>query len=119
MKIIQTLVLCAAILALAGSVRADEIHGKAKPLDQSKGCSAYGAGFRRLPGSNTCVKVGGWIRAQSSTRGSSVNWSALNSHNFGTTGAVPAARGYVATDVRTPTSYGPLRAYLSVGVDHP
>ncbi|MGH6673095.1 MAG: porin [Xanthobacteraceae bacterium] len=118
MKILQALFVASAIASLAVvTAQAGELHGKAKPLDQTKGCGAYGAGFRRVPGSKTCVKIGGWVRAQSSSRGAGVNWSALNGKNFGTATTAPAARGYITTDVRTPTSYGTVRAYLSVGVD--
>ena len=33
-----------------------------------KSCSAYGAGFVNVPGTDTCIKVGGWVRAEGGTR---------------------------------------------------
>jgi len=32
-----------------------------------KSCSAYGAGFVALPGTDTCVKIGGYIRGEVAT----------------------------------------------------
>ncbi len=31
-------------------------------------CSEYGAGFKRAEGTGTCVKIGGYVRTQGSTR---------------------------------------------------
>jgi hypothetical protein len=37
---------------------------KAKPAARVKSCSAYGAGFVNVPGTDTCVKVGGWVTVE-------------------------------------------------------
>jgi hypothetical protein len=39
---------------------------KSKPAAGTKSCSAYGAGFVNLPGTDTCVKIGGWATVQGS-----------------------------------------------------
>lgn len=118
MKIVRTLFVgCAAVLLAVGATRAAEPHGIVKPLDRAKSCNTYGAGFRRVPGSDLCMKIGGWVRAQSTARGGSVNWKALNTGDLGTGTAAASARGYVTTDVHEPTGYGTVRAYLSVGVN--
>jgi hypothetical protein len=104
---------CAAILLAHAPARTAELHGKAKPLAREKSCSIYGAGFRRAAGSDLCVKIGGWARAEA---GNGINWSALNTNAART--LVPQARGYLTTDVRRETGYGTLRAYFSVGVNH-
>jgi hypothetical protein len=31
-----------------------------------KSCSAYGAGFVKVPGSDVCVKIGGWVSIEGS-----------------------------------------------------
>ena len=33
-----------------------------KPVQYVKICSLYGAGFYYIPGTDTCLKVGGWVR---------------------------------------------------------
>jgi hypothetical protein len=112
MKSLQSLVLgCAVALLAIGAAQAAELHGKTRPLGQAKSCSAYGAGFRRVPGSDLCMKIGGWVRAQSAAHSGGVNWKALN--DPGT-----SASGYITTDVRKPTGYGTVRAYVSVGAKH-
>jgi hypothetical protein len=107
---------CAVACLAISAAQAAELHGKTRPLGQAKNCSVYGAGFRRVPGSDLCMKVGGWVRAQSSGQSGGVNWHALNAPATGTTAG--SASGYITTDVRQPTAYGPFRAYLSVGAKH-
>jgi hypothetical protein len=121
MKTLQALLLAAAIsLPAVVSAAAAERRAQANPTNNAKKCSTYGAGFRYVPGTDVCVKIGGWVRAQVSGGSSGhVNWGALNSAPIGATGNVAAgARGYVTTDVREQTGYGTVRTYLSVGADH-
>lgn len=33
-----------------------------------KSCSAYGAGFVNVPGTDTCIKIGGWVGVEGGTR---------------------------------------------------
>lgn len=106
---------CAAGLVALAPGRAAELHGKTKPLAREKSCSAYGAGFRRVPNSDLCVKIGGWARGEASS-GKGINWGALNERPAST--LTPLARGYLTTDVRRETGYGTLRAYFSAGVNH-
>jgi len=117
MRNFQALILGCAVAWLAtGAVQAADLHGKTRPLGQTKSCSAYGAGFQRVPGTDTCMKIGGWVRAQSSGHSGGVNWKALN--EAGTATPAASASGYLTTDVRKPTGYGTIRAYLSVGANH-
>ena len=37
---------------------------KAKPAAAAKRCSAFGAGFVNVPGTDACVKVGGWVTVE-------------------------------------------------------
>ncbi len=34
---------------------------KQHPTARSKSCSAFGAGFVQIPGTDTCVKIGGFV----------------------------------------------------------
>src|ERR1700686_4672575 len=65
MKIVNNLVLgsAAAMLAMSGAQAAD-LPVKAKPVEYVKGCSLYGAGFFYIPGTDTCIKIGGAVRLQ-------------------------------------------------------
>ena len=37
---------------------------KAKPVQYVKICSLYGDGFYYIPGTDTCLKIGGYLRVQ-------------------------------------------------------
>ena len=37
---------------------------KAKAVEYVKICSLYGAGFYYIPGTDTCIKLGGYLRAE-------------------------------------------------------
>ena len=52
----------AGIVAIAGASAADLPSKKAAPATYVKICDAYGAGFFYIPGTETCVKVGGYVR---------------------------------------------------------
>ena len=40
---------------------------KSAPVKGATSCSIYGEGFVKLPGSDTCVKVGGYVRTEAGT----------------------------------------------------
>ncbi len=50
------------IVAVAGAQAADLPSKKAAPATYVKICDAYGAGFFFIPGTDTCVKLGGRVR---------------------------------------------------------
>ncbi len=37
---------------------------KPQPALRTKACSAFGAGFLQIPGTNTCVKIGGFVTVE-------------------------------------------------------
>src|SRR6478752_6441300 len=53
----------AALLAVGGAQAAD-LPVKAKAVEYVKICSLYGAGFHYIPGTDTCIKLGGYLRAE-------------------------------------------------------
>ena len=65
MKMVKSLLLgsAAGVVAMAGAQAAD-LPVKAKPVQYVKICSLYGAGFYYVPGTDMCMKIGGWIRQQ-------------------------------------------------------
>ncbi|MDF2116659.1 porin [Roseiarcaceae bacterium H3SJ34-1] len=52
----------AALLAAAGAQAADLPSRKSAPVEYVRVCDAYGAGFYWIPGTDTCLKVGGRVR---------------------------------------------------------
>ena len=65
MKLAKSLLLgsSTAFVAVAGANAADLPSKKAAPVNYVKVCDAYGAGFFNIPGTETCVKLGGRVRA--------------------------------------------------------
>src|ERR1700751_3594329 len=63
MKTVKSLLLggAAGLAAIAGAQAAD-LPVKAKPVEYVKICSLYGQGFFYIPGTDTCIKLGGWVR---------------------------------------------------------
>ena len=49
----------AALVTVAGAQAADLPARKAAPVAYVRICDAYGAGFFYIPGTDTCLKVGG------------------------------------------------------------
>ena len=64
MKMVKSLILgsAAGLVAMSGAQAAD-LPVKAKAVEYVRICSLYGAGFYYIPGTDTCIKLGGYLRA--------------------------------------------------------
>ena len=61
MKMVKSLLLgTAAGLIAVGGAQAADLPVKAKAVEYVKICSLYGAGFYYMPGTDTCIKLGGY-----------------------------------------------------------
>ncbi|MCV6547518.1 MAG: porin [Cohaesibacter sp.] len=61
---IKSLILgSAAALVAGGAAQAADLP-VAEPVDYVKVCNAYGAGYHFIPGTDTCLKVSGYVRAE-------------------------------------------------------
>jgi hypothetical protein len=119
MKMVRSLLLgsAAGLVAVAGAQAAD-LPVKAKPVEYVKICSLYGVGFYYIPGTDMCLKIGGWVRAEYMYGGnnSTVLTNDGNINNRQTNNSVWRARGYLTADARNQTEYGTVRGYLAVGI---
>src|SRR5882757_4695479 len=115
MKMVKSLLLgtAAGLVAMSGAQAAD-LPVKAKPVQYVKICSLYGAGFYYIPGTDMCLKVGGYVRQQvgyglngSLTQGANV----ANVDTRATNNYVLRSRGYITADARNQTEYGTVRSY--------
>jgi len=106
-------------MLFTGPALAADLPVKAKAVEYVKVCSLYGAGFFYIPGTDTCLKIGGFVRTE---------WN----HNAGGSFAplvegvgayysrasdvlVNRTRGLFSFDVRSQTEYGTLRSYVRAG----
>ncbi len=119
MKTVKSLLLGAAagFVALSGAQAAD-LPGKAAPAEYVRICDTYGAGFFFIPGSDTCLRVGGFVRADYSiydhtSRTSSNGAGTANNLNNAAFDNTTAFQSRVALnfDARSNTEYGLLRGF--------
>ena len=120
MKIVKSLLLgsAAGLVAVTGAQAAD-LPVKAKPVEYVKVCTLYGAGFYYIPGTDTCIKIGGFLRTEwNHNAGGSFDvlidgGAAAMTRNTNT--LVNRSRIITSFDVRSQTEYGTLRAYARAG----
>jgi hypothetical protein len=116
MKMVKSLVLgsAAALFAMSGAQAAD-LPLKAKAVEYVKICSLYGAGFWYIPGTDTCLKLGGYLRvdvlANTNTDdiGNVAGQGGLK--NRYTNGYTWRSREDLDIDTRTATEYGVVRTF--------
>ena len=70
MKMVKSLILgsAAGLVAMSGAQAAD-LPVKAKAVEYVRICSLYGAGFFYIPGTDTCIKLGGYLRVDTTFNG--------------------------------------------------
>jgi Porin subfamily len=84
-------------------------------------CSIYGAGFFYIPGTDTCIKIGGWVRAEYALGETGNSHTQFFSGGGGLNNKINSsdsrfrARTVISLDVRTQTEYGTVRAYNRFG----
>ena len=98
MKMVKSLILgsAAGLVAMSGAQAAD-LPVKAKAVEYVRICSLYGAGFFYIPGTDTCIKLGGYLRVETAFNGSVYN------------GAYIYARWAHKIACRTTTPLAPVR----------
>ncbi|MFC5760706.1 porin [Rhizobium sp. GCM10022189] len=105
----------AALAVVSGAQAADAIvAAEPEPVEYVRVCDAYGTGYFYIPGTETCLKINGYIRFQvnagpeasaNSADGSSVandsSWDAYT-------------RGQVQLTAKSDTEYGPLTGVIVI-----
>jgi hypothetical protein len=105
----------AGLLAIGGADAAD-LPVKAKAVEYARICSAYGVGFWYIPGTDTCMKIGGYLRVDTTLNGGPQGQSAWT----GDIGQQNRYRDYysarsrmaLTVDTRTASEYGVVRTFL-------
>src|ERR1700730_12718442 len=120
MKMVKSLLLGTAAGVVAVSMgQAADLPVKAKPVEYVKVCTLYGAGFYYMPGTDMCIKIGGYARAEITdySNGNMTQGPGQGDfNNRGTANLTMRGRGYVTADAREQTAYGTARGYVAVGV---
>ena len=80
------------------------------PVDFTRLCAIHGSSFHAIPGTETCVRVGGRVRADAVL--SAGPGASREQHNFTT-----RTRGTAILETRTETDIGLVRTYIEVEKD--
>ena len=129
----------ASVLAtVAGAQAADLPTRKAAPVQYVKICDAYGAGFFYIPGTDTCLRVGGLVLADAVVSNTGFRANATGPIAIGITGIGPVAiaggspvgmnfmtssardavawgaLGRIELDARTQSPWGTVRSFIRV-----
>ena len=93
----------AALAAVSGAQAADAIvAAEPEPLEYVRVCDAFGTGFFYIPGTETCLKFGGYVRFQTDfgrDRSGTSDWDSFTRAQF-------------EVDTRTDTELGALRGFI-------
>ncbi len=117
----------AALAAVSGAQAADAIvAAEPEPMEYVRVCDAFGSGFFYIPGTETCLKIGGFVRFQTSF-GSDIGGATTNGAFNSVTGAFATngphsswdafTRANVSLDARTDTELGTLRSMIVLQAD--
>ena len=116
MRAIRNIILAwATSLLTINAVQAADLPVKAKPVEYVRICSLYGAGFFYIPDTDTCIRLGGYLRADTTFNGTAHGTPAWN----GDLGQQNRYRDYfyarsrmaLTVDTRTATEYGEVRTF--------
>jgi porin-like protein len=102
-------------LLIGGGAQAADFSVKAKAVEYVKLCSQHGAGFSYIPGTDTCIKLGGYLRVDSTFNGGIYDapaWSGdLGQGNRYRDYFAARSRMALSVDTRTATEYGVVRTF--------
>ena len=105
----------AAGLVAMGGAQAADLPLKAKAVEYVKICSLYGAGFYYIPGTDTCIKLGGYLRVETALWTTATMVAPITVSGCGEPPEQPlpgSSRGDFNIDTRTATEYGVVRTFF-------
>lgn len=103
-------------LITVGAAQGADLPVKAKAVEYVRICNLYGDGFYYIPGTDTCIKLGGYMRAETAINsGGHYNgqYNGINAaHNQLTNYYTARSREDLTIDTRTATAYGVVRTFF-------
>jgi hypothetical protein len=122
---IKSLILgsAAALVAVSGARAADAIMMEPEPVEYVRVCDAYGAGFFYIPGTETCLKIGGFVFYEIGASsgdgllvpgGDSPGWPGLGFDAAANDQWRKFIRARVNFDARSETEWGTLRSFVEL-----
>ena len=96
----------AAMVAVSSAQAADAVVVEAEPVEYVRVCDAYGSGFFFIPGTETCIRFGGFVRSAYEKLTFDNDDSAIGEQSYTLWGQ----RARLNIDVRNETDWGTLRS---------
>ena len=134
MKLVKSLLLgsAAGLAATTCGQAADLPFRKAAPVEYVRVCDWTGAGYFYIPGTDTCLRIGGFVRAEyefnsggksfipgtpgpTAAANAKTNGRLISGRNRDESGFF--IRGRLEADARTQTAYGTLRTFVRYQID--
>jgi hypothetical protein len=98
----------AALVAVSGARAADAVViAEPEPVEYVKVCDAYGAGFFYIPGTETCLKIDGYVRADISAGDDAYSGAERDTYDW-------RARALLRFDARSETELGTLKSFAEL-----
>ena len=113
------------LLAMSSARAADavEVVAEPEPMEYVRICDTYGEGFYYIPGTETCLRVGGYVRYDIGIN--SLGWQDVLDKKDLAAGVLnlndtyyKRARAALELDARSETELGTLRAYSQINFDY-
>jgi len=102
----------AALAAVSGAQAADAIvAAEPEPMEYVRVCDAFGTGFFYIPGTETCLKIGGFVRFQTSFGRSEFDFQGKDGDHSDWDAHTLVDINF---DARTDTELGTLRSYINI-----
>jgi len=99
----------AALAAVSGAQAADAIvAAEPEPMEYVRVCDAFGTGYFYIPGTETCLQIGGYVRFQVDFSENAVGND--SGYRVGT-------RGYLSLDAKSDTELGTLTGHIDLQAD--
>ncbi|WP_026358514.1 porin [Aureimonas ureilytica] len=100
----------AALVAVTGARAADAVVvAEPEPVDYVRVCDVYGKGFYYIPGTQTCLNIGGYVRFQYNVAGDPARNREGDKYQAGS-----SVQARIDFDAREETELGTLRAFARV-----
>ncbi|MBD9651481.1 porin [Ensifer sp. ENS09] len=113
----------AALAAVSGAQAADAIvAAEPEPMEYVRVCDAFGTGYFYIPGTETCLKIGGFVRFQTSFGRDAADgrWNQERDNNGdgrpdgqSTSDWDSFSRAYISFDAKSDTEYGTLTGFFA------
>jgi hypothetical protein len=119
MKLKSLLFGSAAVLAAGTGARAADLP-TVEPVEYVRICDAFGTGFFYIPGTDTCLKLSGYVRAEwhyiegADDNDLSHRFNLGDGQDHQINNWSTRVRGHVEWDARTQTDFGLIRAFIAM-----